>query len=840
MTGSEGFFEEDELAEDQFMEQVEEATPANFDRSSEKTARFVLEKLLPQEETRLEVLLFFAQAVLTAHQQGEAKWGVTLYPNAVALNISGFYACWIRKADFFVSIMENALAPELRSELQDKITWNGTFKRLAGSRCVYVPFDRASEVLPQLLPSTQEFIALTGTRYARMGTRVEGAHSPGVLEYLREYLEIDLPEPVYASAVDAANIYAARREVLPASDVLETDCLADPNLRTVTPALVAAMKTDVGIVRGNGIPCMVSIGDFMRPARIVGFNSRPDTRLEAKYGSVLYPGIEMIRESTGEAVWHKMTRRTVTIADSLALELENAASTAQEHLEDDNVVIPTDRPNFWKIAPGGNGFLWQECQEQSCILIGWPDVGNILDYADQAALAQANAALHHKKTSTTIQWRFAHDIKIGDIIVANKGNKQVVGIGVVTSEYLPPNSPYNPSANKDYPNARLVDWRITQPATLSRAFFGQIPLTLQWIYPARWESIRAAYLAQYPGDTALQEALDKLTGHVSDTSHIIDTSAPPVLPVPEAVKPLLAMVERTRNVLLYGPPGTGKTWLVTQFAKAFTDANKREMVTFHQSFAYEEFVEGLKPVIADHGQVAYAVQDGVFKRICRAARDNPSQKYLLVIDEINRANIAKVLGELITLIEDDKRTGEKQTNAVETTLPYSGEKFGVPENLTILGTMNTADRSIALLDLALRRRFTFVEMPPDPALLPDDVAGVNLQALLSRLNRRVAALLDRDHCIGHSYLMGVKTEDDLHFAWYHRVLPLLQEYFYHDGERMQAVIGKAFVREVVLDAETKEALGGAYEETAQYETVLLTGAAFLAALQKIAGQQFTL
>ena len=308
---------------------------------------------------------------------------------------------------------------------------------------------------------------------------------------------------------------------------------------------------------------------------------------------------------------------------------------------------------------------------------------------------------------------------------------------------------------------------------------------------------------------------------------------------PEAVKPLLAMAERTRNILLYGPPGTGKTWLVTQFAKAFTDANKTEIVTFHQSFAYEQFVEGIKPVIAG-GQVDYTVSDGVFKWICKTAqaaweadREN-APKFLLVIDEINRANIAKVLGELITLIEDDKRLGKD--NEVQVTLPYSGEKFGVPPNLTILGTMNTADRSIALLDLALRRRFTFVKMPPDPSLLPLDVAGVNLQALLTRLNRRVAALLDPDHRIGHSYLMNLETEDDLHFAWYHRILPLLQEYFYHDGERMQAVVGNAFVREVPVDAETKNALGAAYDETAQYESVSLTGEAFQAALQKIAGQ----
>lgn len=499
--------------------------------------------------------------------------------------------------------------------------------------------------------------------------------------------------------------------------------------------------------------------------------------------------------------------------------------------EEEDIVIPENSSNFWKIAPGGNGFLWEDCREKGCILIGWPTLGNLRDYSDKAALAQANAEAYHKKTSTTIQWRFTHDMKVGDIVVANKGNSQVVGVGLITSEYLPPDSPQNPSTNKDYPNARLVNWLITQPANLSRAFFGQIPLTVQWVSRSRWAAIRAAYLEQYPNDDALKTALDELETHAANLSA---TAPPKPEPPIEAVKPLLAMAGRTRNILLYGPPGTGKTWLVTQFAKVFTTPDKVRMVTFHQSFAYEEFVEGLKPVIADHGQVAYAVQDGVFKRICEAARKNPSEKYLLVIDEINRANIAKVLGELITLIEDDKRLGE--ANAVLTTLPYSGEQFGVPENLTILGTMNTADRSIALLDLALRRRFTFVEMPPDPALLPEDVAGVNLQALLARLNLRVAALLDPDHRIGHSYLMDVETEDDLHFAWYHRVLPLLQEYFYHDGERIQAVVGKAFVREVALDAETKEALGATYEETAQHETLLLEGEAFLAALQKITGQ----
>ena len=277
-----------------------------------------------------------------------------------------------------------------------------------------------------------------------------------------------------------------------------------------------------------------------------------------------------------------------------------------------------------------------------------------------------------------------------------------------------------------------------------------------------------------------------------------------------------------------------------------------EFVTFHQSFAYEEFVEGLKPVAAEEaegeeasgaaGEIKYRVEPGVFRRVCARAEaawrahGGAAPRYLLVIDEINRANIAKVLGELITLVEDDKRLGE--ANEVLARLPYSGERFGVPPNLYILGTMNTADRSIALLDLALRRRFAFVEMMPDASLLEAASAavGVDLRALLERLNERVAALLDPDHQIGHSYFLHVRDADDLAFAWYARILPLLQEYFYNDTERLRAVVGGRFIEPVKVSPETAKALGGLYEhEQAGGRVVKLSGDEFLSALRRLAG-----
>lgn len=224
-----------------------------------------------------------------------------------------------------------------------------------------------------------------------------------------------------------------------------------------------------------------------------------------------------------------------------------------------------------------------------------------------------------------------------------------------------------------------------------------------------------------------------------------------------------------------------------------------EWVTFHQSYAYEDFVEGLRPVQSDEGPegVSYQVVPGVFRRICSRADNDPDNRYVLVIDEINRGNIAKILGELITLLEDDKRT--EGANPLTVTLPYSGKDFSVPANLYIIGTMNTADRSIALLDVALRRRFAFVELMPQPELLDDcqvesAESVVPLGGLLRSLNRGIRKYLDRDHQIGHSYFLTVKKAtqekrvDVLEFVWNNMIIPLLEEYFYSQRDRLAELL----------------------------------------------------
>ncbi|MCK4708223.1 MAG: AAA family ATPase, partial [Gammaproteobacteria bacterium] len=169
-------------------------------------------------------------------------------------------------------------------------------------------------------------------------------------------------------------------------------------------------------------------------------------------------------------------------------------------------------------------------------------------------------------------------------------------------------------------------------------------------------------------------------------------------------------------------------------------------VTFHQSYGYEEFIEGLRPITDTDGNITYEVKPGVFKRICKQAEADPENQYAIVIDEINRGNISKIFGELITLVETDKRAGAENTLTV--TLPYSGLPFSVPSNLDIIGTMNTADRSLTHIDVALRRRFEFIELRTDYSLIPDDMGGINLRWMLFSINQRIELLLDREHILG--------------------------------------------------------------------------------------------
>lgn len=279
-----------------------------------------------------------------------------------------------------------------------------------------------------------------------------------------------------------------------------------------------------------------------------------------------------------------------------------------------------------------------------------------------------------------------------------------------------------------------------------------------------------------------------------------------------------------KNSILYGPPGTGKTYYTAYYSVAICDGTTIEKLkekpyeevserfndlkkqgrlaftTFHQSYGYEEFIEGIRPVMAgdeEKKSIEYEIVPGVFKKFCDEAALVDDEPYIFIIDEINRGNISKIFGELITLIEGTKRKGEREE--LSAFLPYSQEEFGVPKNVYILGTMNTADRSIALMDTALRRRFNFIEMMPDCRTIEDIVIRqngkeVNIGNVLDIINRRIEFLFDREHTIGHAFFTSLKNGDSnsierLADIFKNSIIPLLQEYFYDDYERIRLVLG---------------------------------------------------
>ena len=305
-------------------------------------------------------------------------------------------------------------------------------------------------------------------------------------------------------------------------------------------------------------------------------------------------------------------------------------------------------------------------------------------------------------------------------------------------------------------------------------------------------------------------------------------------PRPEDVEESLT----PKNIILYGPPGTGKTFLTKKVAVELIEKNKYnlnleseevdwtaikekydeykeknqiKLITFHQAYSYEEFIQGYR-----YKDNEVVLSDGVFKRFVDSIlkEKNYKKPYIFIIDEINRGNVSKILGEIITIIEEDKRLNAP--NETEVTLPFTKaikdeekleeQKFILPPNLYILGTMNTADRSIALMDVALRRRFHFEGIYPDSKIITneltilkekyegDDIftedAIEKIQKAFDKLNKRIEVLLDRDHMIGHSYFLKTITSQALYSVWYGKIIPLLNEYFYNDWEKLKIILGE--------------------------------------------------
>lgn len=444
---------------------------------------------------------------------------------------------------------------------------------------------------------------------------------------------------------------------------------------------------------------------------------------------------------------------------------------------------------IYKIAPGDNARFWQECFDNEFICLGWDEVGDMKNYADYDEFRHSFEQLYpdYDKSKVTQKsnemWTF-FNLNAGDIIVANRGTSYVEGVGEVSEKgYV-----YD-AARNEFKHIVYVNWRKDfEPKEISSQSY--------WAFRTVYNISHKLY--------------KDIIGEDNKTGTIIEIPTPPVIINNEPQKEIFTEAEerffmqidknllRKGNIILYGPPGTGKTFLSSKYLK-WKNKNTgkkivKELCTFHPSFNYEDFIEGYKPDNNHKGEMSFRLKNGIFKELSLKAAANPEDDYYLIIDEINRGNVEKIFGEMITLIEGDKR-------GMSLTLSQSGESFSVPKNVYIIGTMNTTDRSIKMIDAALRRRFAFIECMPDYELInkPIDSLSLSPKDILVKINAKLRELEDREKQIGHAYFMKqgnqIDSISELKEVFIYDIIPLISEYCFNNYSSMSEIIGEKFIDE---------------------------------------------
>lgn len=509
--------------------------------------------------------------------------------------------------------------------------------------------------------------------------------------------------------------------------------------------------------------------------------------------------------------------RFVSAAKEVNLSLNQLASTLN--------AVHSRLHRYWRVDTkdeASNASYWQMMQECDCVVIGWNKLGDVSWVTSkretQEKLKKQIRDKYPGLIPATIRRscsqiaQFVEGITEGDIVLAANGNT-ILGIGLVIGEYR-----YEPEME----------------------FLHQRPV--EWLNIGEWKM---------PFDEGLRSTVRELKRYdenIIEVERRIQSEVP--LVKPETTTPvkgrttrldgvsgrIQSVLERKGQVILYGPPGTGKTYWaelavndlasMSAFGKKFDDLSETEkqLVTgegeslglvrlccFHPAYGYEDFLEGYRPDLVN-GQMSFVLRDGVFKSLCLDAAKAPEHNFYLIVDEINRGDIPRIFGELLTTLEKDKR--ERCI-----VLPVSQKVFSVPRNVYLVGTMNTADRSISLLDAALRRRFGFVEMMPDGKVLGTaNVSGISLSAWFNALNERIRQHVGRDARnlqIGHSYLMQsgnpIKDFAALKRAIRGDIIPLLEEYCYEDYGTLANILGTDLV-DVGLQRIRQELFEGDDEE----------------------------
>ena len=450
---------------------------------------------------------------------------------------------------------------------------------------------------------------------------------------------------------------------------------------------------------------------------------------------------------------------------------QNKRDNASSALADDDV----DTVHYWIYSPGENSSMWSEFYKAGIMAIGWGEIGDLKAFDSKDAMKAKmkeviDPSLSYKNTAHAT-WQFANEMKVGDIIFVKKGMYQLVGRGVVTSDYE-----YDDERTDEYANYRKVNWTHNG----------------EWPHPGRAAMKTLTDITDY---TEYVEKLNALFENEAEDDVEEATKNYPVYTAEdfldevfmpeEEYSRLVGILKTKKNIILQGAPGVGKTFAAKRLSYSVMgvkDIERVMMVQFHQSYSYEDFIMGFRPSTA-----GFELKKGAFYNFCKKAEIDSDNDYFFIIDEINRGNLSKIFGELFMLIENDKR-------GISLQLLYSDEKFAVPKNVYIIGMMNTADRSLAMLDYALRRRFAFFEIKPgfetdgfrEYRMAIDNEKFNKLINCVENLNNAISAdeSLGDGFCIGHSYFCNLSADsiDDQSLSGIveYELIPLLKEYWFDE------------------------------------------------------------
>lgn len=434
--------------------------------------------------------------------------------------------------------------------------------------------------------------------------------------------------------------------------------------------------------------------------------------------------------------------------------------------------------NYWIYSPGDNASMWDEFYKSGIMGIGWDDVTDLKGFSSKEEIKEYMKKVYDPsysyKNNAHCLWQFANEIKVGDVIFVKKGMHKIIGKGIVTSDYI-----YDTSRST-YKHIRKVDWQNKG----------------EWEHPGQAVMKTLTNISAYPDYVQKLLALfaEDTSEEVSEQKEIKyplyskDDFLNEVYMDVDTYNTLTELLEAKYNVILQGAPGVGKTFAAKRLAYSIMgqkDTSRVAMVQFHQSYSYEDFIQGYRP-----SKDGFELENGTFYKFCKEAEEDNERPYFFIIDEINRGNLSKILGELMMLIEKDKR-GEKIK------LLYSNEWFTVPQNVRIIGMMNTADRSLALMDYALRRRFAFFDFAPafSSEGFKNYLAEKNspkLESLITAvesLNNTISSdeSLGDGFRIGHSYFCtdGEITDEWLKSVVEYEVIPLIKEYWFDEPTKVR-------------------------------------------------------